>query len=82
MDVRLKKYPNTIAKIVMTVGMYVLALVTIVSLFMTAHLIYQDFYTSFEEDLIAAARKSITQEKTLDVYNEYISVEYYSKNEA
>lgn len=82
MDVRLKKYPKTIAKIVMTVGMFLLALLTVVSLFMTAYLIYQDFYTSFEEDLIAAARKSITQEKTLDVYNEYISVEYYSKNEA
>ncbi len=80
MDSRLKKYPNTGVKVLMTVGMFLLFIMAIISIFSTCYALGQGYYTLTENDIHSVVNHDITQHKVVEIFDEYIDVTLLSKN--
>ncbi len=81
MDSRLKKYPNSVMKGLMTVLLFVMAIVTVFGFIVTAAAFSADIYNNTKEELQEEIYYDLTVQKTNAVLEEYYHVQFYNVDE-
>ncbi len=76
-----KKYPNTAGHVLMTVGLFLMVILTLLSGILSTVAISGRFYENYRSVILANAYENITCTKARNVLDDYINVKYYNVSE-